>query len=251
MRRIWRWLTALVFPPICRRCGKRQSIFGPRLPQPLCAGCLAAWSERLREQCPTCGNDYSHCPCMPPVLENAGCSDLVKLVRYRAGTRDVAEHMLLRCKDVNDRELFDFLAADLTLPAFRAVQALGADMQGAVVTYVPRRRQAVRAVGHDQARELARALGRRLNIPRMHLIRRVGRTQQQKDLNAKQRLQSAERSFALRGASGLRGKTVLLVDDICTTGASTAVCTRSLLAGGAERVIAVCVAWSTNTEKTE
>lgn len=251
MKHIWHWLTALVFPPICRRCGKRQSIFAQRLPQPLCEECLVAWAEQLNEQCSVCGKIYSHCSCMPCALREAGCTDMVKLARYRAARCDTVAQMLLRCKDVNDRALFDFLVADLTLPTFRAMQALDADMQDAVVTYAPRRGQAVRAIGHDQAKQLAGVLARRLDISCQRLIRRIGRTEQQKDLNAEQRLQNAKHSFALRRAIDLQGKTVLLVDDVCTTGATLAACTRLLTSGGAARVIAVCVAWSPNTEKAE
>ena len=248
MKRMVAWLTALLFPPICRHCGKRQSIFAPRFPQPLCPDCLDAWARRMQRSCPDCGQVYSRCPCMPSVLREAGCTDLVKLVEYRAGKRDVGERILLRCKDVRDRALFDFVAADLTLPAFRALQSLGTPAGQPVVTFVPRRASAVRRIGHDQAKELAHALAKRLSLPCMPLICRRGKADEQKQLGAEQRLQSAARSFALRESVDVLGKTVVLVDDICTTGASLARCTALLREGGAARVIAVCVAWTPKRE---
>lgn len=243
MKRIIAWLTALLFPPICRHCGKRQSIFAPRLPQPLCPDCLGAWAKRMQKSCPDCGQVYSRCPCMPQALHEAGCTDLVKLAEYRVGAEGVGERMLLRCKDVRDRALFDFLASDLTLPTFRALQSLGVPVEQTVVTFVPRRASAVRRIGHDQAKELARALAQKLSLSHMRLICRKGHAAEQKQLDAKERMQSVAHSFVLRKRADVQGKTVVLVDDICTTGASLARCTALLREGGATRVIAVCVAW--------
>lgn len=249
MKYVIAWLTALLFPPICRHCGKRQSIFVSRLPQVLCHDCLDAWAQRMQKSCPDCGQTYSRCPCMPQVLQEAGCADLVKLADYRAGKRGVSESMLLRCKDVRDGALFDFLAADLTLPTFRALQSLGALEGQTVVTYVPRRKSAVRRIGHDQAKELSRALAVKLSLPRERLICRKGNAVEQKKLSAEERAQSAARSFVLRKGADVQGKTVVLLDDICTTGASMASCAKQLYAGGAAHVIAVCVAWSPTKEK--
>ena len=251
MRGVCRWLTALLFPPICRHCGKRQSIFAPRLPQVLCPSCLTEWSERMRDICSLCGKAHPHCPCMPKQLQHVDCSDLVKLARYRPGSRDVTAQLVLRCKDVNDHALLDFLASDLTLPAFRALQSLGTDMQSTVITYVPRRRNAVRQFGHDQAKELAKALAKRLQLPFRSLIRRKACRTEQKDLDADGRLQNAAQSFSIKRRADVCGQTVVLVDDICTTGATLACCTERLLKAGAHRVVAVCVAWSENKEKAE
>jgi ComF family protein len=248
MKRVLAYLTALLFPPICRHCGKRQSIFAPRLPQPLCPDCLDAWAGCMQKKCPECGQALPLCPCMPQALKEAACTDLVKLVDYRASKRGVGEKILLRCKDVRDRALFDFLAADLTLPTFRALQSLGAYEGQTVVTFVPRRKSAVRRTGHDQAKELARALARRLSLPCEHLICRKGSGIAQKELNAEERVQRAKHSFALRKRADLHGKTILLLDDICTTGASLARCTELLTDAGAARVIAVCVARSNQNE---
>ena len=248
MKRVVAWLTALLFPPICRHCGKRQSIFALQLPQPLCPDCLGAWAERMQKSCPDCGQAYPRCACMPQELREVGCADLVKLTEYRAGKRGVSERLLLRCKDVRDSALLDFLAADLTLPTFRALDAFATPSEQTVVTYLPRRRSAVRRVGHDQAKELARALATRLSLKFDRLLCRKGNATEQKGLGAKERMENAACSLALRKGADVRGKTVVLLDDICTTGASLTIGTRLLLSGGASRVIAVCVAQSRNQE---
>lgn len=237
-----KWLEALLFPPICRTCGERMNIFAPTLPQVLCPNCAEKWRVAADAPCPHCGKARPQCDCVPVALRRGGCDRLVKLTRYDADKHGVPEKLVLRCKDVNDRALFAHLAAELMLPTFRAVQASGATVEDTVVTYAPRRTGVALTVGHDQAKQLARALARGLGVPCVRALRRVRDGAQQKELSTAERRENAAQSYAVRPSDDWRGKTVLLVDDVCTTGASLAACTQLLLESGAARVIAVCVA---------
>jgi ComF family protein len=237
-----KWLEALLFPPICRACGARMTIFAPVLPQVLCPDCATRWRALAEMPCRTCGEAMPRCLCAPNVLRENGCERLVKLTRYRAGGHDVSERLILRCKDVNDRALFSHLAAELMLPTFRALQASGVGLESVIVTYAPRRASVVRTVGHDQAGQLARALAKGLGVPCVRTLRRIRDGAQQKELSADERRHHAAESYAACPSNAWQGKTVVLVDDICTTGASLAACARLLRESGAEGVIAVCVA---------
>ncbi len=239
-----KWLAALLFPPICRGCGTRMSIFAPTLPQVLCPACAEKWRTISQERCERCGETRPRCLCAPEALRESGCARLVKLTRYRAGKRGVSERLILRAKDVNDRALFAHLASELMLPVFRALQESGGSLERTAVSYAPRRVGAVMTVGHDQARQLARALARQLGIPCVRSLRRIRGGAQQKELSADERKRSAEDSYAARPSAVWRARTVLLVDDICTTGATLAACARLLIENGATDVIAVCVAVS-------
>lgn len=241
-RSVIRWLGGLLFPPICRVCGERQNIFAPLLPRPICSACAPRWASRMAKPCPACERPYSRCLCAPTVLHEVGCEHLVKLSSYHAARHDVTERLLLRCKDTNDRALFDYLASELTMPAFRALQACGVEWSETVVCHVPRRPGAVLTVGHDQAAMLARALSRRLERPYARMLRRAWGGGPQKKLTAAARRLQAERSYRLAPKADLQGKTVLLVDDICTTGATLAACAERLYEGGARAVIPICIA---------
>ena len=239
-----KWLAGLLFPPICRACGERMTVFAPTLPQVLCPDCATKWRATTEEMCATCGETMSRCLCAPDALRESGCEKLVKLTRYRAGKHGVPERLILRCKDVNDRALFAHLSSELMLPTFRALQSSGAGLENVAVTYAPRRASVVRTVGHDQARQLSRTLAKGLGVPFVRALRRVRDGAQQKELSAAERRSNAAESYAVCPSSTWQGKTVVLVDDICTTGASLAACARLLHENGAACVIALCVAVS-------
>jgi len=68
------------------------------------------------------------------------------------------------------------------------------------------------------------------------LIRRVKDTQSQFELTAKGRRRNLQGAFALADSSALKGREVLLVDDIYTTGATARACSRVLRRAGANKV---------------
>jgi ComF family protein len=114
-----------------------------------------------------------------------------------------------------------------------------------VVVPVPLHWTRRRTRGFNQARDLARAL--RLEAPVRRALRRVRATPPQTDLPAAQRHRNVRGAFALArnaaaGARSLDGACVLLVDDVCTTGATLEACARVLKAAGVREVRAVTAA---------
>lgn len=120
------------------------------------------------------------------------------------------------------------------------VLARGEERFDAVVP-VPMSRAKLRRRGYNQAELLARALGSRLRIrcePGL-LVKRVERRTQST-------LARAERAANVRGAFAAtprtESKSILLVDDVCTTGETLRACATALLRAGAARVCAAVVA---------
>ena len=106
-----------------------------------------------------------------------------------------------------------------------------------VVTWVPTTRERRMARGHDQAETLARILGRMLGVPVRKLLERetVGH---QTGHSRKQRLVGV----ALRARSMTNPCTVLVVDDVVTTGATMRMAKQALYLAGAARVVCIAVA---------
>lgn len=109
---------------------------------------------------------------------------------------------------------------------------------------VPMSRRKERKRGYNQAVYIARELARRLEIPcRERILSRVDAIQTQTRMTAAERRSHAAQTFRLRVApEKIKGKTILLVDDIMTTGATFNTCATLLLKAGAARVLAAAIA---------
>ncbi len=100
--------------------------------------------------------------------------------------------------------------------------------------------------GYNQSALLAEKLSSRCDIPVAQLLKRIRRTPPQVGLNEKQRLENVRGAFALpediwRDWNAKSGP-VLLIDDVCTTGATLAECARTLKAAGVPEVYGLTLA---------
>ena len=91
------------------------------------------------------------------------------------------------------------------------------------------------------ARDLARRIDRRCDEG---VLRRVGRPRRQAGLTEEERRENAKGTFAARHPERARGRTLLVIDDIMTTGATLSDCARALKESGAWRVWCLTVARS-------
>lgn len=108
------------------------------------------------------------------------------------------------------------------------------------VVPVPLHRARRWARGFNQAADLARALDR---LPVVHALRRARATPTQTSLPAAQRHRNVRGAFVpTRSVANLRGGIVLLVDDVCTTGATLDACARALKDAGVREVRALTAA---------
>ncbi len=116
---------------------------------------------------------------------------------------------------------------------------------GEVLVPVPVHEERARQRGYDQAALIAAAAGPALGLPVASALARRRATVAQYHLDRAQRAGNVHDAFGLRDATearAVRGRWVVLVDDIVTTGATLAACGAALLAAGAEDVSAVTVA---------
>jgi len=101
---------------------------------------------------------------------------------------------------------------------------------------VPLHRSRLRQRGYNQALELARPLARELCVPLcIDALQRVRRTEAQTELDAVGRRRNVRGAFALREDAALAPH-VAVLDDVMTTGATLAECTRVLKRAGVQRV---------------
>ena len=104
---------------------------------------------------------------------------------------------------------------------------------------VPLHRKRLVQRGFNQAYLLVRTWGKAVN---RSMLRRTRPTSFQTGLKRKERFANVRGAFAVNDPAAVRGKRVLLVDDVYTTGATVMECTRTLLKNGASSVDILTIA---------
>ena len=183
-----------------------------------CAGC----GQLVRKACEQCASKIALCP-------TPHCSDALVALSYVGLVRD----LMLAFKYRNHQALAQLFADRLVATLRTSVEINSID----VVTWVPTTRERRTARGHDQAETLARMMGRSLGVPVRKLLVR--------ETVGHQTGQSRENRLvgvSLRARSIHIPTTVLVVDDVVTTGATMRIAQRALYQAGATRVICAAVA---------
>jgi ComF family protein len=129
------------------------------------------------------------------------------------------------------------LASVLGREAARSWVIWGELRGAAAVVPVPLSRGRKRERGFNQAEIIARAVAREARVPlRARILRKTKERPPQAGLSASARRTNVASAYRARLPRSLRGKTVLLVDDVLTTGATAEAAARALLAAGAGAV---------------
>ncbi len=131
--------------------------------------------------------------------------------------------------------------ADFAWGALRGDEMLWGGLEGIIPVPLHRRRLWRR--GFNQAAVLARCLAERSGVPLLekHLLRRKD-IPPQTSLASAQRLRNVAGAFAVRRPGDLDGRSLLLVDDVFTTGSTVGECCRVLRRAGADEVRALTLA---------
>jgi ComF family protein len=106
---------------------------------------------------------------------------------------------------------------------------------------VPLHAERLRERGYNQAELLARAFCRQVGLPlRPRWLQRQRLTHSQVGLSAQERQANVAEAFSASAA--VRGKSILVIDDVYTTGATLNACATAALAAGAANVVALALA---------
>ena len=204
-------LLNLLFPPKCPFCGKVQDVPGI---------------------CPDCEKDLPWIPGAEALREGPGGLRCAGAVWYEKTVRDA----LLRLKFQGASEIAEPLGE---LIARCAAEQFGGEFD--TVTWVPVSKKRLRKRGYDQSELLARSACRFWDIQPVRLLEKKVDNPAQSGIHDG----AARRANVLgvyEAVGDVAGKRILLIDDICTTGATLIECTRVLEDAGAEQVVCVAVA---------
>ncbi len=235
--RVYHVARDILFPPYCVGC---NDLLEPFVNPPVifCPKCRETWNTARADAAETAAS--------------AAVQGHAYLTFYRSGQTDgVPERLIYHLKHLGDDRSFTFVANELAFSVQIAIRAVTETLPDGTLdpslpplfTHPPRRPSAVNKDGFDQAGRLAKALARVSGGTYARLLRRTRRlSQEQKRLSADDRTDNAARSYRVPAKvyDRLRGRVVVLCDDLCTTGATLAQCEKLLLDAGA-----ACVLWVT------
>lgn len=206
-------LLSLLYPPRCPFCGR---VLNPG-EEGLCSVCqkVLPWTEGA-------GKPVDFCDvCLSPLW-------------YRDGVRRAVHSFKFRGGRAHGRLLGELMAQCL---ADRWSEPLD------LVVWVPLSPKHLRKRGYDQAEVLARRVGELAGLPVERGLKKIRETKTQSRLgkDAARRANVVGAYVVMPGAD-LKGKRVLLVDDVATSGATLSECAACLRMAGAESVAALTLA---------
>jgi ComF family protein len=226
----------LVFPQDCKVCG--QPVRHARR-IPVCEPCLAAPAPLAA--------DYFCTQCRTPFLNEAPLDDHGVCGRCRSG--------LTGYDSAYSYGYYEGALKDLIhLFKYARVESLGEPLGSYLLRAIPLdqrfdlvvpvplhwRRRLWR--GFNQAELLARPLAHRLGVPVGAALERRRNTDTQASLSPSERRSNVAGAFALRRGAEVRGKRILLVDDVLTTGATVGAAAAVLRRAGASHVAVLTLA---------
>ena len=227
----------LIFVPKCAACETRLSPFPDKSVATynnvcLCNDCYKKWRETTGELCDQCANPAHICTCTPKLLQKNFIS-FPSLFFYDSEARNTQNKVIYTLKEKRNRELVNFLASELYPHVKSELDIRKASFNSVIFTWIPRSKKSITKYGFDQGEELAYAIAKQFKTKALPILLRLG-GKEQKKLGVDERRENLESSVTLnRNLLGfplretrddisliLENKTVVIIDDIVTTGAS-------------------------------
>ncbi len=227
-------LLKLFWPEVCPFCGKVSA-------QGICGECRKK-TDRLKVREPKCMK------CGKPVkdAEQEYCRDCLDARHeYDRGAalwvhKPPVNTSVYQFKFHNRRSFGSFYAKEMAAEYGEALAGWGID----IIIPVPLYPGKYKKRGYNQAAVLARELGKVLDIPvEERLLKRIRETAPQKNLTPRKRRQNLNGAFSVekRRRVFLKSSSVLLTDDIYTTGSTVEEAAKTLKKAGAEKVFYLAI----------
>ena len=221
------------YPEVCQLCGEQKAVPSEGY---VCSACWAGVRFITEPFCERCGLPYEGE--ITSTFQCANCSEMTlhfSFARSAVAANGVVLDVIHRYKYLRALWFEPFLA-DLLIR--QAKPALARENWDWIVP-VPLHPLKKREREFNQAERLGARLSEATNIP-MHtkFLQRIESTRTQTLLTRSERMANVRTAFRLKTSDSLKGKRIVLIDDVLTTGATTSACAKILKKAG---VADICV----------
>lgn len=236
MKRLISALLDFLFPPLCHVCRSFIPDAGeihicqtcrdqlPLVVSPLCTRCGIPFAGAGSDH--VCGRCQTH----PPHFDVARSHLL-----YEGAARDLIHSFKYRYKP--------HLRRPLALLALEGLESFIMEQAPDAIVPVPLHRSRLKVRGFNQAVLLGNIFSARLSIPMLlDGLLRIRQTEPQIELAADQRRDNVKGAFKCARSAEIAGRSILLLDDVMTTGSTLDECAKELKKAGANVVLAITVA---------
>ena len=220
-----------VFPWVCSLCDKGT----PLDERYICRDCLSQLTYTGEDNCPLCGTDFDTLLdiCPQCVKQSRPWTRGGAPLKFEGNSREIVHHFKYNSKLVLSR----FLVPEMVFYLRRKLTE-----NFSAVTMVPLHWSRQWKRGYNQAEVLAAGIAEEMSIPCLSLLKRSSSRSAQALKNKAQRQKNISGIFHVPKKKYIPKGTILLIDDVMTTGTTLAACTGALLEAGADEVCVLTAA---------
>lgn len=226
---IYKFFLDIFFPKKCLICGKYGADF--------CFDCSLLIEEVKTFLCPECGKiteNGQYCIACKGKIKPS-LSAILIASRYNVGpTKKLISYFKY--------EGFVGLALPLAELIVSQIKKANVGLNNTIIVPVPLYIGRKNRRGFNQSELLARHISKRLSLPGGEVLERTKDTTPQVSLTRANRLSNIENAFVCADPDLIAGKTVILIDDVMTTGATLNECAKVLKKSGTKKVIGAVIA---------
>ena len=216
-------LADVLFPPKCVFCGK-----------------LTSSDLEERFICPECEKSLPWTSPSGGVTHGDFFVKCVSPLFYRGAVRDSVLKFKFGGRESNAGLYGRLIAACLSSHP---------DIKFDLITWVPLSRRRMRSRGYNQAQAIAESVAVSTNVPLWKTVKKSRHTPAQSSLADKsQRRANISGAFVMEKSVDVTDLSILIIDDVVTTGSTLSECARVLLMAGAERVYCATLAKAGNSK---
>ena len=222
---IFERLVGLVYPKHCPCCDEVTENN-----EPICEDCLEELLKfRLMNACKKCGMPKEECVCKKRVFLFQGITAPFK---YEGAAGEGVLNIKKKKSIENAKFFCDYMV--------QSIRDNYSSVEFDIVTNVPIFKKDEKKRNFNHSKLIAKCISRKIGVEYLDTLKQIEKRKSQHELKAADRVKNVKGIY--KPIVNVEGKTILLVDDIKTSGASLNECAHELLVAGADEVWCICAA---------